>query len=268
MTIPRLLVVDDDPEMRGMLTAYLRRNGFAAIEAATGAEAEAEFARARIDLILLDVMLGDESGLEVCARLRAEHDVPIVMLSALSADHQRMEGYAKGADDYIAKPFNPDLLLARLRAVLRRTRRAASLAYRRDEGFHRFAGWTFDARTGTATGPDGVEASLSRREAALLKVLLANPNIPLTREEIAEALHDPDAPESHEAGGEADAGAASRALDVLVGRLRSKIEENPKAPVLIRTQRGVGYVLTAEVETLPRAAAPEAAGARAPATAR
>lgn len=252
MTIPRLLVVDDDPEMRAMLTAFLRRHGFAALEAATGAQARAEFARHRIDLILLDVMLGDESGLEICARLRAEHDVPIVMLSALSADHQRMAGYARGADDYVAKPFNPELLLARIRAVLRRTRRAASLAYRRAEGVHRFAGWTFDARTETATGPDGVEASLSRREAALLKCLLANPNIPLTREEIAEALHDPDAVDS--AGTEPDA--SSRAVDVLVGRLRSKIEENPRVPALIRTQRGVGYVLTAEVETAPRAPAP------------
>ncbi|SFJ09000.1 response regulator transcription factor [Albimonas pacifica] len=250
MTIPRLLVVDDDPEMRGMLTDFLRRNGLAAVEAATGAQAREAFARHRIDLILLDVMLGDESGLEICARLRAEHDVPIVMLSALSADHQRMAGYEQGADDYVAKPFNPDLLLARIRAVLRRTRRAASLAYRRAEGVHRFAGWTYDARTGTATGPDGVEASLSRREAALLACLLANPNIPLTREEIAEALHDPDADPAP-----ADADGASRAVDVLVGRLRSKIEENPRAPALIRTQRGVGYVLTAEVETAPRAAA-------------
>ena len=249
MTIPRLLVVDDDPEMRGMLTDFLRRNGFAAVEAATGAGARAQFARHRIDLILLDVMLGDESGLEICARLRAEHDVPIVMLSALSADHQRMAGYERGADDYVAKPFNPELLLARIRAVLRRTRRAASLAYRRAEGVHRFAGWTYDARTGTATGPDGVEASLSRREAALLACLLANPNIPLTREEIAEALHDPDADAPPDADG------ASRAVDVLVGRLRSKIEENPRAPALIRTQRGVGYVLTAEVETAPRAPA-------------
>ncbi len=245
MAIPRLLVVDDDPEMRGMLTAFLRRNGFAALEAATGAEAEAEFARGRLDLILLDVMLGDESGLEVCARLRAEHDVPIVMISALSADHQRMAGYERGPDDYVAKPFNPDLLLARLRAVLRRGRRAASLAYRRQDAIHRFAGWSFDARTEEARGPDGVEVALSRREAALLKCFLANPNIPLTREEIAEALEEGEAPAPMDAAG-------SRALDVLVGRLRSKIEANPRAPALIRTQRGVGYVLVADVRTAPR----------------
>ena len=114
MTIPRLLVVDDDVETRSMLTEYLHRQGFAALPCGTEAEVRAQLGQGRVDLILLDVMLGDESGVEICARLRAEQDVPIILVSALSADHQRMAGYEVGADDYIAKPFNPDLLLARI----------------------------------------------------------------------------------------------------------------------------------------------------------
>ena len=118
MTIPRLLVVDDDAETRGMMTEFLHRNGFMALPCDSETGIRSHLASGRVDLILLDVMLGDENGVEICARLRADQDVPIILVSALSADHQRMAGYEVGADDYIAKPFNPDLLLARVRAVL------------------------------------------------------------------------------------------------------------------------------------------------------
>ena len=128
MTIPRLLVVDDDAETRAMLTQFLQQNGFMAHSAQSEAEIRACMQAGRVDLILLDVMLGSESGVEICARLRAEQDVPIILVSALSQDHQRMAGYEVGADDYVAKPFNPDLLLARVRAVLQRASRSASLA--------------------------------------------------------------------------------------------------------------------------------------------
>ena len=235
VTIPRLLVVDDDVETRSMLTEYLHRQGFAALPCGTEAEVRAQLGQGRVDLILLDVMLGDESGVEICARLRAEQDVPIILVSALSADHQRMAGYEVGADDYIAKPFNPDLLLARVRAVLARARRSASLIYRRQTSVFRFGGWTYDARRDEVSAPDGVQIALSRRETALLKVLLANPRIPLTRDEIATAM-----------GGDGDE--QGRAIDVLVGRLRGKIEANPREPWLLRTGRGVGYVLAADVE--------------------
>lgn len=240
MAIFRILVVDDDPEMRAMMIAWMQRNGFSAVGAATGAEVTAQLGAGRIDLILLDVMLGDDSGLEICRRLRAEQDVPIIMVSALSADHQRMEGYRSGADDYVAKPFNPDLLVERVRAVLRRTRRAASLAYRRRSAVWRFAGWVFDGRSGEVKAPGGYQVALSGREGLLLQVFLANPEIPLTREEIAEAMD-----VTGDAGTEV---ADGRAIDVLVGRLRAKIEENPKEPALIRTARGIGYVLAVPVQ--------------------
>ncbi|MBT9386534.1 response regulator transcription factor [Pseudooceanicola sp. CBS1P-1] len=240
MTIARLLVVDDDAEMREMLTDFLRRSGFFVLPAASRAEIEGHLARGRIDLILLDVMLGDESGVEICGALRRDHDMPIILVSALSADHQRMAGYEMGADDYIAKPFNPALLLARVRAVLNRARRTPSLAYRRTTSAYRFAGWHYDGKKNEALSPRGFQVALSRRETELLKVLLANPHIPLTREEIAAAL---------DMGEEAEA--SGRAIDVLVGRLRTKIERNPKDPEILKTLRGTGYVLAADVTTDP-----------------
>uniref|UniRef100_UPI00147BAE9C response regulator transcription factor n=1 Tax=Ruegeria arenilitoris TaxID=1173585 RepID=UPI00147BAE9C len=239
MSIPRLLVVDDDPEIRSMLTQFFHQNGFIALPAATEREVQAHLKSGRIDLILLDVMLGDENGVEICARLRREQDVPIIFLSALSADHQRMAGYEVGADDYIAKPFNPQLLLARVRAVMQRARRTPSLAYRRRIRTFRFGGWVYDGKRDEVHAPDGYQVSLSQRETALLKVLLANPHIPLTRDEIAAALDVTGTGDKPEAQG--------RAIDVLVGRLRSKIEANPKDPQMLRTARGVGYVFACEV---------------------
>ncbi|MEM8570213.1 MAG: response regulator transcription factor [Pseudomonadota bacterium] len=240
MSIPRILVVDDDAEMRQMLTQFLQRNGSMALPAAGEADIREHIRASRIDLILLDVMLGDESGVEICAKLREEHDVPIIMVSALSTDQQRMAGYAVGADDYIAKPFNTELLLARIKAVLARTRRTASVVHRRRRARFEFAGWSYDSRTDEVISSQGYQVSLSRRETTLLQALLANPQIPLTREEIAAAL---------DVTGEGDTSseAQGRAIDMLVGRLRSKIEKNPKQPELLRTQRGVGYVFAAEV---------------------
>lgn len=240
MTIPRILVVDDDPEVRQMMIQFLQMHGSIALGAANGAEVRRQLASGRIDLILLDVMLGDESGLEICARLRREQDVPVIMISALSADHQRLQGYTMGADDYVAKPFNPDLLLARIKAVLARARRSSSLIHRRNTHTFSFHGWTYDAKRNEVLSPAGVQVALSRRETALLMAFLANPHIPLTREEIADAL---DVTREARPATEAE----GRAIDVLVGRLRSKIEEDPKAPTILRTERGVGYVLAVDV---------------------
>ena len=226
--------------MRGMMIQFLRQNGFAALPATTEAEALSHLQAGRIDLILLDVMLGDESGINICARLRAERDVPIIMVSALSADHQRMDGYQAGADDYVAKPFNPDLLLARVRAVLQRAHRSASLTYRRRTQRFSFGGWSYDGKIDEVRSPAGFQVALSKRESTLLKVLLANPHIPLTREEIYTAMDI-----TGDGGGSPES--ASRAIDVLVGRLRAKIEDNPKEPTLLKTERGVGYVFAVDV---------------------
>lgn len=239
MAIPRILVVDDDTDMRQMLTQFLQQNGCIALPAASEADVTRHLGTGRIDLILLDVMLGDENGLDICQRLRRDQDVPVIMVSALSADHQRMAGYEVGADDYIAKPFNPDLLIARIKAVLSRTRRSASLTHRRSTATYAFNGWRYDAKRDEVASPEGVQVVLSRRETALLKTLLANPHIPLTRDEIAATL---------DVTGEVSApDTTGRAIDVLVGRLRNKIEANPKNPVMLRTERGVGYVFAVDV---------------------
>ncbi|MQY42741.1 response regulator [Epibacterium sp. SM1969] len=242
MAILRILVVDDDAEMRLMLTQFLQQNGFIALPAAGEVDIRKHMTAGRIDLILLDVNLGSESGIDICASLRAEEDVPIIMVSALSTDQQRMAGYSVGADDYIAKPFNTKLLLARIRAVMSRVQRTASLAHRRRLSRFNFSGWVFDGRTDEVTSPQGYQVALSRRELDLLQAFLANPHIPLTRDEIASALD--------VTGSEGDADVSGRAIDMLIGRLRSKIERNPKQPQLIKTQRGIGYVFSVDVDVL------------------
>ena len=239
VTIPRILVVDDDPEMRNMMTQFLRQNGSIALPAATEIEISRHLETGRIDLILLDVMLGDENGLDICRRLRTEQDVPVIMVSALSADNQRMAGYEVGADDYVVKPFNPKLLLARVKAVLSRARRSSSLAHRRNTKTYRFSGWTYDAKRDVVRSPAGVQVALSRREMALLQTFLANQHIPLTREEIAEALDvTGDASQSQDKVG--------RSIDMLVARVRSKIEADPKDPAILKTERGTGYVFSVD----------------------
>lgn len=236
MSLHRLLIVEDDADMAAMLTQYLQKQGFFVTRTENRQGVLAALAAGRVDLILMDVNLGTENGVALCTELREAHDMPIIMVSALSADHQHMAGYAAGADDYIAKPFNPELLAARVRAVLRRTHRAASLSHRRREGVHRFAGWRYDSRQGELTAPGGWQVMLSARETALLRVFLANPNIALHREEIAAALEDGDAAEG-------------RAIDVLVGRLRQKLADKQGDHGLIRTERGIGYIFAADVET-------------------
>lgn len=245
MAVPKLLIVDDDSEMREMMAAFLRRSGFMAYIAATGDEIKELLAQNRIDLILLDVMLEYESGLEICKNIRAEQDVPIILVSALSADHQRMSGYVVGADDYIAKPFNPELLLARVKAVLRRVQRTPSLTYRRNIASYEFEGWHYDGKTDEVFNPKGVQVYLSQRETKLLKVLLANPHIALTRDEIIDAIDK----ERSRTDQQAPIG---KALDVLVGRLRNKIEDNPKSPQMLKTERSIGYVFAVNVKQQDR----------------
>jgi len=233
----RILIVEDDDEMRHVMTRYLQQQGYLAFGVSTEIEITRQMSEGRIDLILLDINLGDENGLEICANLRAQQNVPIIFVSAYSADHERMAGYEVGADDYIAKPFNPDLLIARVKAVLARAQRSASLVYRRNNSSYQFNNWLYNAKKDEVLSPEGVQVSLSKRETALLQILVSNPYIPLTREEIAEALDD-----------EGISSEPGRAIDVLVGRLRSKIEDDPKAPKLIKTKRGSGYVFSTDVE--------------------
>ncbi len=241
MAVSKLLVVDDDRDMSQMMAQFLGNNGFIVYTAASAREIQKILDRGRIDLILLDVMLGEENGLDICRRIREEQNVPIILVSALSADSQRMSGYAVGADDYIAKPFNPDLLVARVQAVLRRVQRSASLHYRRNVSRYRFNGWTYNAKSNEVTAPNGIQVALSQRETSLLRVLLANPHVVLKREEIVTAM-------DITKEGDTMSDSSGRALDVLVGRLRGKLTQTPKSPQMIRTERGVGYIFAVDVE--------------------
>lgn len=241
MSIPCLLVVDDDSEMRSMMVEFIQQNGFSAFPADSESTIKAQLQAGRIDLILLDVMLGEQSGIDICAQLRRDNDIPIIMISALSSDQDRMVGYDVGADDYITKPFNPELLVARIKAVLQRAHRTASLSYRRKIQSYRFNDWSYDGKQNEVRAPSGYQVALSRRESTLLKLFLANPHIPLTRDEISSELDN-----QHE--DERSVQNTSRSIDVLVGRLRSKIEADPKGPQMIRTERGVGYVFCADVD--------------------
>lgn len=248
MAINRILVVDDDIETRQMLIQFLRNHGFIALDCFNEAQINAHLKSGRIDLILLDVMLGDESGVEICANLRQTQNVPIILLSALSADNHKVAGYEVGADDYIAKPFNPRLLLARIKAVLQRTSRTSSLVYRRNTKKYEFSGWTYNAKREIVTAPTGYEVPLSKRETAILRIFLANPHIPLSREEIAATLDD-NATSDKTGPDSAGLDSSGRAIDVLVGRLRGKIEADPKDPKMLRTERGVGYVFAVDVSS-------------------
>lgn len=241
MAIIHLLIVEDDIEMRSMITDFLRHNGYKVSTASNKEEIYRIIKSNRIDLILLDVMLGNENGIEICKKLRSESNIPIIIISALSADNQKMDGYEVGADDYITKPFNPKLLEARLKAVLKRARRSTSLIYRRKTERYNFSSWCFNGKTNKAISPEGYQVALSKKEINLLKALLANPYIPLTREEIADVL-DIDRDTDHILNS-----IQSRAIDVLVGRLRAKLEKDPKNPELIKTERGVGYILASDV---------------------
>jgi len=244
LTIPKILIVDDDSDVLDMLKQYLVKNAFAVHTASTAREVKAIVKQNRVDLILLDVMLGDDNGFEICRSLRDDNAVPIIMMSALSADHHRMRGYSSGADDYIAKPFNPALLLARVQAVVRRTSRSASLSHRRQNSAYKFGMWRFDARSDQLIAKDGFEVVLSRLEVCLMKVLLANPFIPLSRDEITTALN------AERNMSEAPEIAEGRAIDVLMGRLRSKLDTDSGNASIIKTVRGIGYKLAVEVSVI------------------
>ena len=241
MSIPSILVVEDDYEMQEMMLKFLRQNGFMVYAATKSKELELILQKNRIDIILLDVMLGDENGIKICQEIRTKENIPIIIVSALGTDQDRLSGYSVGADDYIVKPFNPELLLARVKAVLKRGLKVSSLNYRRNTYSYSFDNWLYHGKKDTIVSPEGFHISLSYKEKRMLKVFLANPNITLSREELANAIDDSRDQDNKLNNDE------SRAIDVLVGRLRTKIEKDTKSPSLIKTERGFGYIFTSEV---------------------
>ena len=236
------LLVEDDADLRGLLGSYLRGYGIEARAVATAAEARRLLPAGTppaFDVLLLDLMLPDGDGLDLCRWVRERHVLPILMLTAQGDPASRIVGLEVGADDYLAKPFEPRELVARIQAVLRRTAMAPlppAMAMR----LH-FEGWTLDRLQRQLLSPQRVVLTLSGAEFRLLSVFLAHPGRVLARTELLGLLRASGAPVP------TDEPAALRGVDLAVSRLRGKLGDPAREPALIRTVRGEGYLFDAEV---------------------
>jgi two-component system, OmpR family, response regulator len=231
----RILVVDDEPEVRALLRTFLSREGFAVSEAQNSAELFAVLDREDIDLVTLDLGLGHEDGL-VLARRIAATGIPIMMISGKGEVIDRVVGLELGADDYISKPFNLREVLARIRVVLRRREKPAQgLTATSGDERYAFAGWSLNVPQRRLVGPDGGTLELTTAEFNLLLIFLRRPGRVLTRDTIMDLL------KGHEWS------PVDRTIDNLIGRLRKKIEPDVDPPQLIKTVRGVGYSFAGDV---------------------
>lgn len=254
---PTVLIVDDDHGIRDVLGKFLEKHGYQAMLAKNGHEmAQALQAYSKIDLVILDVMMPGRDGMALCRELRSQSSIPIIMLTAMSEDVDRILGLELGADDYLSKPFNPRELLARIKAVLRRTQSVSDnelngLNGCHDETAHRqnttvtkkslidryhFSGWILEKQTRRLLSPDAVEISLSAGEFNLLLVMLERAQNVLSRDQLLDLTKN------------RCAGPFDRSVDIQISRIRHKIEEDPKQPRIIKTVRGGGYVLATPVE--------------------
>ena len=234
-----VLAVDDDPSVRQMIADYLDDNDIDVTVIGTGKEIASVMARQTIDLVILDLKLPGEDGMQLARELRADSDIPIIMLTGRKDEADRVMGLELGADDYLTKPFSPRELLARIRALLRRSRAKETVA----DGLariraYRFGGWELNVRLRRLKSPAGDVVPTTNSEFNLLVAFLAAPQRVLSREQLLELsrLHNDEV--------------YDRSVDVQVGRLRKKIEPKGSRAQFIRTERGAGYVFTAQVETV------------------
>ncbi|HEV7417396.1 MAG TPA: response regulator transcription factor [Tianweitania sediminis] len=243
MTIPnrgapealcRILLVEDDEEISAMVIEMLRENGLDAVAVGSALAMDAAMKKQSFDLVVLDAMLPGEDGFSICRRLRASSTIPIVMLTALGDEINRIVGIELGADDYVSKPFHPRELLARIKGLLRRASYAAD--QRSQQAPMRFAGWQIDPILRQLKNPDGVHVSMTTAEFDVLLAFCQNPRRVMTREQLLRLTH---------------AGLASpveRSIDVHISRVRQKIEQNVREPSFIKTVRLGGYMFTPMVE--------------------
>ncbi|AMQ41278.1 MULTISPECIES: response regulator [Aeromonas] len=230
-----ILVVDDHSEIRDLLKRFLEQHGLRVSCARDGKEMKRLLEEREFDLLVLDLMMPGEDGLTLCRELRVKSNLPIIMLTAMGEETDRIIGLEMGADDYLAKPFNPRELLARIKAVMRRTQadnQPAAEALTRDLRFDR---WLLDVNRRELVDEDGVGLSLSTAEFDLLKVFLERPQRVLSRDQLLDLARG------------REAVAFDRAIDTLVSRLRRKLERDPKNPELIKTIWGGGYMFSADV---------------------
>ncbi|MCD8547648.1 MAG: response regulator [Aeromonadaceae bacterium] len=234
-SLPHILVVDDHADIRDLLKRFLETHGFRVTCARDGREMKRQLETGNYQLMVLDLMLPGEDGLSLCRSIRATSNLPIVMLTAMGEEMDKIIGLEMGADDYLAKPFNPRELLTRIRAVLRRSQ-GQELAEPQSAHRLHFAHWTLDQARRELVDENGVTISLSTAEFDLLKVFVERPQRVLSRDQLLDLAR----------GREAQA--FDRAIDTLVSRLRRKLERDPKNPELIKTIWGGGYLFAAEVQ--------------------
>jgi two-component system OmpR family response regulator len=232
-TVPHILVVDDDREIRDLLNRFLVKHGLRVSTARDGVEMSRILDGAAIDLVVLDLMLPGEDGLSLCRKLRSTTNLPVIMLTAMGEDTDRIVGLEMGADDYLPKPFNPRELLARVKAVLRRVQSLPAASPKGDTA--KFDGWTLDLGSRRLTSPQGEEVELSTGEYDLLLAFATHPRRVLSRDQLLDLARG------------RTAAPFDRSVDIQVMRLRRKIEADPKEPRLIKTVRGGGYMFAAEV---------------------
>lgn len=234
-----ILVVDDHAGIRDPLKKYLEKHGLRVSLAADAGHARRTLETAAVDLVILDIMMPGEDGLSLCRHLRETTDLPVILLTALAEDTDRVVGLEMGADDYVVKPFNPRELLARVRAVLRRAGSLPRKARGPEARRQRFDRWLLDLARRELVDAEGVAVPLSTGEFLLLRAFVDHPGVVLGRDQLLDLTR-----------GRA-ANVFDRSVDNQVSRLRRKIEADPKAPVLIRTVWGGGYTFTPEVTPDP-----------------
>jgi len=239
---PSILFIDDDLEIRELTSRFLNQHGLCVIAAASAGEAFDLLARASVDLIVTDIMMPGEDGLELTRRLREQGvGTPIIFLTALGEDADRIVGLEMGGDDYLPKPFNPRELLARIRAVLRRSNAASGQTPERTLSgppgqLRRFAGWSLSLATRDLISPDGIVVILSAGEFDLLKALVEHPRRILSRDQLLDLARG------------RNATPFDRSIDIQISRLRRKLNDDAKEPQIIKTVRGGGYLFTPGVE--------------------
>jgi two-component system, OmpR family, response regulator len=232
---PHILVVEDDRDISRLVGRYLRENDCRVSFAADGREMDECLASSRIDLVVLDVMLPGEDGLSLCRRLRARSHLPVVMLTAKGDELDRIIGIEMGADDYLAKPFNPRELLARIRAVLRRTSLAGVSAPEAGARLMTFDNWQLNCVARSLTNPQGSLVTLTSAEFDLMQALCERAGRTLSRDQLVDITQG------------RSAGAFERSVDILISRIRRKIERDPHRPEMIKTVRSGGYLFTPDV---------------------
>ena len=236
--MPHVLAVDDDPTMRELISEYLGQHELRVTTVADGRAMREVIAEQVVDLVVLDLKLKAEDGMVLARGLRDESSIPIIMLTARADEVDRIVGLEMGADDYLAKPFSPRELLARIRSILRRTRGLAPARTGSPSHRVRFAGWTLDLAARQLVAPDGVVVSLSGAEFKLLTVFVEHPNRVLDRNQLMDLTVG------------RDGSPFDRSIDVQVSRLRLRLRDDAREPRIIKTVRNEGYVLAAVVERL------------------